>query len=74
MIQLTQAGIPQGNVYEFAAQMVLKFEKNLKRKNKNIDEVNKFNQNVIKSSPTKQPSQPSGNKVTRPPQTLPFKQ
>lgn len=36
MIQLTQAGIPQGNIYEFAAQMVLKFEKNLKRKNKNI--------------------------------------
>lgn len=25
MIQLTQAGIPQGNVYEFAAQMILKY-------------------------------------------------
>ncbi len=43
MVQLTQAGIPQANVYEFAAQMMLKFEKNMRKKNKNIEEVNKFN-------------------------------
>lgn len=53
MIQLTQAGIPQSNLYEFAAQMVLKYEKNLRKKNKNIDEVNRFNEQAIKNSPIK---------------------
>lgn len=36
MIQLTQTGIPQTNIFEFAAQMILKYEKNLKKKSKNI--------------------------------------
>ena len=75
MIQLAQAGIPQGNVYEFAAQMVLKYEKNLRKKHKNIEEVNQFNQNVIKMSPHKNNSNQSQStsKVTRNPQLLPFK-
>lgn len=40
MIQLTQAGIPQSNVFEFAAQMVLKYEKTMKKRLKNVSEVN----------------------------------
>ena len=48
MVQLTQAGIPQRNVYEFAAQMVLKYEKNLRKKLKNNSEVQEFNEKIIK--------------------------
>lgn len=73
MVQLTQAGIPQANVYEFAAQMVLKFEKNMRKKNKNIEEVNKFNEIAIKS-PTKAANKSvASSKVTKSPQLLPFK-
>lgn len=48
MVQLTQAGIPQGNLYEFAAQTILKYEKNLRKKNKELDNINKFNEKAIK--------------------------
>lgn len=73
MVQLTQAGIPQGNLYEFAAQTILKYEKNLRKKARNKEEVEKFNEIVIKSSPTKQsPPQPSTNKLIKP-QLTPFK-
>lgn len=32
MLQLAQTGVPQNNVFEFAAQTVLKYEKGMKKK------------------------------------------
>lgn len=73
MVQLATAGIPQGNIYEFGAQAVLKYEKILKKKKANNEEVSKFNEKVIKASPKSYEKKRIFKKEIEKPSVLPFK-
>lgn len=41
--QLAASGLPQGNIYEFAAQAMLKFEKNKILKQEKLKDVQRAN-------------------------------
>ena len=71
---MAHSGIPQGNIFEFAAQALLKYEKNKKKKVETLMEVEQANKEAVKvvseSSPSKMQSR---IKREIKPQILPFK-
>lgn len=73
---MAAAGLPQGNVYEFAAQAMLKFEKNKILKQEKLKEVQRTNEQAVKMVvEAKRSRSQSNSRVQRDkkPQLLPFK-
>lgn len=60
-------------MFEFAAQSVLRFEKQKNRKLEALKEVEEANEEAVKAVSQAQKSKPRVQREVKPPQILPFK-
>lgn len=64
-------GLPEANIFEFAAQQILKYQKKMKQQEGKKDDLKNYNKSVLDQSSSRVEKSPEKEKLK--PSVLPFK-